>query len=73
MKASPHLPQLLFVGPTVSSAAIRCLLKRQSLIVLKPESWVAGCGALMGAGHTEGDANALLGHGVGLPAGAKLC
>lgn len=42
-------------------------------MVPKPESWLVGCGALMGAGHTGGDANVLLGHGAGLPAGAKLC
>lgn len=47
--------------------------KKAIPMVPKPKSWKAGCGALMGAGHTGRDANVLLSQSAGLSAGAGPC
>lgn len=74
MKASPYLPQLLCAGWMASSAVIRCLLKRQSLMVPKPKCCVAGVWQSGGGWTSLGEMLMCCGgHWAGLSVGAKPC
>lgn len=74
MKASPYLPQLLCAGRMASSAVIRCLLKRQSLMVPKPDCCVAGVWQTCGGWTSLGEMLMCCGgHWAELSVGAKPC